>query len=60
MDSFEKMNRLFLTIACLLLLTVGIFADKEYEDHGHSHDHHHHHGHDHHERKCIHLEEIFI
>jgi hypothetical protein len=45
------MNRLFLATACVLLLILGTFADKEYVDHGH--DHHHHHSHD--GRKLIHM-----
>ncbi|CAF1233737.1 unnamed protein product [Rotaria magnacalcarata] len=45
------MARLFLITACLAVLMIGSFADKEYEAHGHDHHHHHHahDGHDHHD-----------
>jgi len=42
------MARLFLATACVFLLILGSFADKEYEDHGHHH-------HDHDGREFIHL-----
>lgn len=41
------MHRLSFAVVCLSLLTVGSFADREYEEHGHDHHHHHHHHHDH-------------
>ena len=44
------MARLLIAAACLALLIVGIFADKEYAEHSHDHDHHHHH-HEHDGRK---------
>jgi hypothetical protein len=52
------MARLFLAVACFVLLILGIFADKEYEEHSHDHDHHHHHDHD--GRKFIYRKTIFL
>jgi hypothetical protein len=49
------MARLFFATACVFLLVVGSFADKEYEAHGH--DHHHHHAHD--GRKFIDLKSFY-
>jgi len=58
------MVRLFVAVACFLLLILGTFADKEYEehshDHGHDHDHYHHHHHDHDGRKFIYRKTIFL
>ncbi len=48
------MNQSFLATACFLLLILGSFADKEYEDHGHDHHHHDHDG-----RKLIHAKILF-
>jgi hypothetical protein len=47
------MTRLFLAIACVFLLILRSYADKEYEDQGHGHHHHHHQDHD--GRKFIHI-----
>jgi len=52
------MARLFVVVACFILLSLGTYADKEYEEHSHDHDHYHHHDHD--GRTFIYRETIFL